>query len=142
MRRVSKGLIELIVSIIIAFAVIVIFFSKDENFENLALGEFTKPYFSQIDTFPIQTIGFRNSDKIMEGWKKRGSKPVVLILGNSQSHSINQLKEGDRTFPGLLADSLQHKSIDVIASSVPNANLEEFYLLYKAWIQKCLLKPS
>lgn len=140
MRKLSRGLLELIASIIIAFAVIMIFFSKDENFENLALGEFTKPYFAKVDSFPIQTVGFRDNDKIIEGWKSRGSKSIVLMLGNSQSHSINQLKEGDRSFPGLLSDSLQQKSIDIIASSVPNANLEEFYLLYKAWVEKMPVK--
>jgi hypothetical protein len=140
MRKLSKGLVELIASLIIAFMVIMLFFSKEENFENLALGEFTKVYFAEADTFPIQTIGLRNIDKIVEGWKSRGSKEVVLMLGNSQSHSINQLKEGDQTFPGILSDSLRKKSIDIIASSVPNANLEEFYLLYKAWMERLPVK--
>ncbi len=134
-----KYLFEIVISFVIAFAIIIIFFSKEENFENLALGKYTKPYFAKQNEFPVQTIALRNHQKIIEGIQNRNNKSIVLILGNSQSHSINQLKVGDNTFVGVLSDSLQKKSIEIIGSSVPNGNLEEFYLIYKLWQSKIKL---
>ena len=131
---------EIIVSFILAFTIALIFYSKEENFEDLALGDATKPFFAKSANCPIQTLGFRDSEKIIKGCEDRDAQNVVLILGNSQSHSINQIRQGDRTFPGLLFDSLSSKSVDVISSSIPNAGLEEFYLLYKAWIEKIKIK--
>jgi hypothetical protein len=130
-----KGILEIFISFILAFTIIVTFFKKDENFEELALGIYTQSYFAKIEGNPIHALGFRDKEKIIKGVKERGNKYVVFMLGNSQSHSLNQYKRGDVTFPELLGDSLGKGSMDVIASSVPNATIEDYYLLYNGWKQ-------
>ncbi len=128
-----KGIIELVISFILAFSIIVAYFHETTNFENLALGVYTRAYYGKINNVPMHSMGLRKKEEILKGNKERGAKDVVLLIGNSQTHSINQYKEGDVTFPELLADSLDKKSIDIIASSVPNATMEDFYLLYQSW---------
>ena len=128
-----KKIIEIILAFGLAFVITVCFFNENVNFENLALGKVTTPVFATYDNYPVHALGTRNSEKIIEGNKNRKDTVTVLMLGNSQSHSINQLKDKERTFPGLLFDSLHKKSIGLITSTIPNANLEEYYLLYKIW---------
>lgn len=135
-----KSGIEIVISFALAFFIIVNFFHEHKNFENLALGIYTKAYFAKINNVPIHAMGTRNRDEIIEGCKARDYKNLVLLIGNSQTHSLNQYKKGNVTFPELLADSLNKKSIDVIASSIPNATMEDFYLLYKSWKQDLNIK--
>jgi hypothetical protein len=135
-----KKIIELFFSFLLAGLIINFFFSENTNFETLAMGEVTTPVFASVDSLPIQTLGTRQLDKALEGYQRRKDTAIVLMLGNSQSHSINQVKEHQKTFPALLFDSLHPKSISVISSSIPNANLEEFYLLYKIWSQRIKIK--
>ncbi|MFL5763748.1 MAG: hypothetical protein ACJ77K_07370 [Bacteroidia bacterium] len=132
MRKYS-GIFELVASFVLAFVIIVAFFREKQNFENLALGATTKTFFAEINGAPIQTLGFRKQAELLKGLKERNPEKVVLMLGNSQSHSINQLKKGDMTFTALLSDSLRPSSTDVLCSSIPNATLEDYYLLYKGW---------
>jgi len=134
-----KSIIELSASFILAFSIILIFFKERKNFENLALGVYTKEYFGKVGDYPIQVLGFRNEDLIIKGCVERENEKQVLILGNSQTHSINQFKKGDATFVKVLSDSLSTQSIDVISSSVPNGTLEDFYLLYMGWKSKIKL---
>ena len=135
MKELSKHkiLIELILAFVFSFIIIITCFHSTTNFENMALGIYTRAHFSETNNVPIQTMGLRDNDKIIAGCKTRNLKDIVLIIGNSQTHSINQYKKGDETFTKILADSLNKKSIDVISSSVPNATMEDFYLLYKYW---------
>lgn len=130
-----KGIPEMVISIILAFAIIVTFFRQEENFEELALGIYTQSYFAKVNGVPVHALGFRDKDNVVKGVKERNNKEHVLIIGNSQSHSLNQYKRGDVTFPQLLADRMNKDSIDIVASSIPNATLEDFYLLYNGWKQ-------
>ncbi|PZR04185.1 MAG: hypothetical protein DI539_25725, partial [Flavobacterium psychrophilum] len=67
---------------------------------------------------------------LLEGWNKRGRKPVTFFLGNSQTHSINQKKESEVNFIEQLFVNNQRKGIDVLCVSQPNAGMEQFYLSY------------
>jgi len=137
--RKYTSIIELSASFILAFSIVLVFFKEKKNFENLALGVYTKEYFGKVGKYPIQILGFRNNDLIIKGCADRKKENQILILGNSQTHSINQFKKGDVTFTKILADSLEAESIDVISSSVPNGTLEDFYLLYLGWRGKLKL---
>ena len=57
----------------------------------------------------------------------------ILILGNSQTHSINQKKQGETVYPELIQQQLD--SIGVITHSMPNANLQEFLVSHAWWTQ-------
>ena len=58
---------------------------------------------------------------------------MIFVLGNSQTHSINQQKQGDKTYNQLLADAYDQDSLDVITHSIPNANFQEFLLCFNYW---------
>ncbi len=131
--RKYKIVFEIGVSFLLSFVIILAYFHETTNFENLALGVYTRAYYAKFNNIPIHAMGTRNREEIIKGSKVRNAKDIVLLIGNSQTHSINQYKKGNVTFPELLADSLNKKSIDIIASSVPNATMEDFYLIYKSW---------
>ena len=135
-----KKLIEISVAFVLALVIVKLFFDEKRNFENLALGDLTVPVFATFDKYPVQTLGLRRQDEALQGYKERGDTACVLLLGNSQSHSINQLRDKEVTFAGLLFDSLHTRSVSVLTSSIPNANLEEFYLLYKVWLKNIKIK--
>jgi hypothetical protein len=59
------------------------------------------------------------------------SKPIILILGNSQSQSINQLKPGDKNLIEYVSNGT--KKVNIIAHTMPNVNFTEMYLLLRFW---------
>jgi hypothetical protein len=65
---------------------------------------------------------------------------VVLFLGNSQTHSINQQKEGEVNFIELLYKSRVDNGDDILCISLPNSGLQEFYLVYEYWKRLLPLK--
>ena len=123
----------LITSLIISFLFIHLFFGKSENtkFEELALGTETSSFLFSNDGHPIHITVLDSLDKFLAGWKLRGNKDIILWLGNSQLHGINQLKLGDNTAPGYFYKSLKNTTTDLLAFSIPNANLQEHYLLFE-----------
>lgn len=62
------------------------------------------------------------------------NKPIILILGNSQSQSINQLKVGDRNLIEYISNGANNYNI--ISHTMPNANFTEMYLLLRFWSNK------
>jgi hypothetical protein len=127
-------LAELLVAFLIAFFIIDHFFGEKRHFEDLDLGSQTSSYFALIDSAPIHLSSSRLTDfkQLVKGWHNRGEKPVLLILGNSQTHAINQLKAGQANYPEILFKRLSHQ-IEPLSQSLPNANLQEFYLIYSYW---------
>lgn len=135
------GLIQIVLAIVISYLIIGSFFSNDKDFGNLALGTETSIYHATDDTNYIHLVRLLEplEENLTEGWKHRGSKDVFLLLGNSQMHSINQLKEGQTTYVGLLHDQYRD-SIDFIGYSCPNASLQDFYLTFNYWSSKLNVK--
>ncbi len=134
----TKGrirLLELIIATMLAMIVVVVYFSEKEAFEDLALGEETQKYYAsdQSNCIHADQLGKEELVSIREGWELRGKRPVLLYLGNSQTHGINQMKEGEVSVNHLLYDQFRDDGIDVIAHSLPNANFQEFLLLYDFW---------
>lgn len=123
----------ILVSIIISFVFIQLFFGKTEKtkFEELALGVETSSFFPRINSYPIHIAWIDSLDSFIEGWKSRGEKDLILWLGNSQLHGVNQYKGGDNTSPGYFYEYLVDKNYDMLAFSLPNANLQEHYLLFE-----------
>lgn len=107
------------------------YFSDKTRFENLALDEETKEYLPIKDYFPIHILKFENFEKFHRGIMVRNLNYKVLFLGNSQTHSINQLKHGDKNYVEYAFDSLTKIGTDVVCMSMPNINLQETYLAYK-----------
>lgn len=127
--------LQIVIAFALALFCINYFWGDKKVFEDLALGEETKRYLAtDAKGYPIHLVELNDEKKkLMQGWEARGRRPVLLVLGNSQTHSINQLKSGDRTYVSLLFDTLSPLGIDVLAHSIPNASLQEHLVMYKYW---------
>jgi hypothetical protein len=129
-------LMEIVVGLFLSYFIIIVFFSGERKFEDLALGTETVTY-NAVDEagrlIHIQKTDLEQSGELLNAWKTRGEKPVVLFLGNSQTHSINQQKEGEVNFIELLYRSRIDKKSDILCISLPNSGLQEFYLVYEYW---------
>lgn len=135
-----KKIFTLIISLILSLFVISYFNNRHEEFENLALGQETKPYFASKDSLPIHIEYMKDFFSMQKGWEKRGKKDIVLCLGNSQSHSINQMKESNVTYIKLLSDSLEKQGKDVLAITIPNISLQEMALSFEYALNKLAIK--
>lgn len=130
----SRGkilLLEILIGACIGLFIISKITQQKLDFENMALGEETKAYYAQYENSPlhISKLEEKALSELKSGWEKRGGKDVLLILGNSQTHSINQLKESDMTYNEKLF--LDYKdSLDALTISFPNANLQELYYTF------------
>tara|TARA_B100001059_G_C17839523_1_gene591037 strand:- start:5819 stop:6862 length:1044 start_codon:yes stop_codon:yes gene_type:complete len=108
--------------IILALSIIIINFSSSNiNADEFALGEETTSYYAQNKQG--HKIHFSNLNDV----NFDSSKELILILGNSQTHGINQKKNKDVNYVEIL-DS-HFNSNNIISFSLPNATLNEFYLI-------------
>lgn len=142
MSKPLRKLIELTLGFVIAFLAITLFFDRQTNFEDFALGQETQSYFATAGQHAVHIDKLANDqiDELVQGWEKRGKKPVFLCLGNSQTHAINQKKDTDVNYVQIVFDTLQADSIDFLAHTLPNANLQEYYLSFSYWRQKFPIK--
>ena len=86
---------------------------QPKNFDEFALGKGTASYFASEEGVPIHLskINKLEVESLLAGWEKRGKKKVCLILGNSQTHGINQYKEGEKSYNHLLFDEFRGLSL-------------------------------
>ncbi len=103
----------------------------DTEFEDLALGTQTQTSIAIVDGDRIHCLGLgADAEECVAGARER-ARPggEVLWLGNSQLHAINQLAEGDHTAPYYAHLALRQSERDLVAFSLPNASLQELYVL-------------
>lgn len=135
----TSGLFVLLVSTVFALLIIKFVFNAPQKFEEIGLGEGTTSHFafdSDSTLIHIGRLNYSEDSALMHGWTKRGKKDILFCLGNSQTHGINKFVEGQKTYNGLLFDTFQNNKIDVLTNSLPNANLQEHYLLFDYWRHK------
>ena len=107
-------------------------YTGDEtNFDELALGKETQIYRATYQGVPIHCNDLSESVACLEGWRNRGGHNVILWLGNSQLHAINQMKPIDVNAVQILRGKLAKNGNELLAFSQPNANLQEHYLLFE-----------
>lgn len=126
-----------IIFIVISFVIstlIIRFLRVDEDFSNLALGKETTTVFAkdiQGEIIHVSTIDSLNKQIILNAWNSNGNKDVFLVLGNSQTHSINQIKTNDVNYLEYLDKSIDDRQI--IGNTYPNASLQDFLIAYFYW---------
>lgn len=127
-------LIQLLLAFILGYIIITKLSNTQQNFEDFALGQETSSHYAMDSIYPIHLNDFKKEkiDSLKMGWEKRGEKEVVLVLGNSQTHGINQYESGQKSYNHLLFEKLD-PNYDVITQSFPNANLQELYITYNFW---------
>jgi hypothetical protein len=132
-KKVSPLVIQLIGALLLAYFLFNILNPNKISFENLALG--TETYMYQAKDKNDNLIHYLRLDSqellSLEFLTKSSYDSIILILGNSQTHSINQMKPNDRNYVELINEYLSEKQqYSVISFSFPNANLQEFYLSF------------
>ena len=144
----NRSAIYLALPIFISFIISVLildYFSPDDslldkvNFDELALGKDTSLYKAHVDSVQVHCGGLENAKNCIDGYNKKFKNindDVVLWLGNSQLHSINQMKLGDETAPPILHRSIIDLQKYLMTFSQPNANLQEHYVLFNYLVSK------
>ena len=100
------------------------------NTEDLALGEFTSSVYGSSDNAFIHCKGYIDSKKCINSAIK-SNLPIILWIGNSQLHGINQYEDGQKPAPEILHNILAEKNKFLLTFSLPNASLLEKFYLYK-----------
>ena len=134
----SRHALILLLALILAIFLLRLGFNGDRDFENAALGTMTVSYQAKDSSgSPIHTIKQRTAEvESMRNYAKGDS--VIFFLGNSQTHSINQKNSGEVTYPELI--SRRDLTHPVLANSLPNANLQEFFALLSWWNNSISIK--
>ena len=131
----SRALVSLLPPILgatLAYAAVsAIASGPTRNFEDLALGKETTPYWTKIGGVLIHCTDSRNVDECYAGAQSRGAKVSALWLGNSQLHAINQYHSGDETAPAVLFPRLRAHGVNLVALSQPNATIPEHYVAFE-----------
>jgi len=101
------------------------------KFDELALGEGSSVNLASMNGVKVHCYDLVDAQQCLEGYTKvLGSLPVVLWLGNSQVHAINQMKSGDETAVPELYRRLVDNGHYLLTFSQPDANFQEHFLLF------------
>jgi lysophospholipase L1-like esterase len=114
-------------------------FSGKRAFEEAALGNMTVAHEGsgpEGENTHCQRIKEEDHDDFVAFAAKQ--RQNIVILGNSQTHSINQKQPGETVYPELIQRKLD--SIGILTHSMPNANLQEFLVSHAWWSQH--VKPD
>ena len=114
-------------------------FSGNRSFEEAALGSLTvvhEAHGPKGENTHCQRIKQEDQTAFLEFAPDYSRN--VLILGNSQTHSINQKVAGETVYPELIQKELD--SIAILTHSMPNANLQEFLVSHAWWTEQ--LEPD
>jgi hypothetical protein len=132
-----KNVIQLLLAFIFFFILIHFVYHKHIEFENLALGTQTSSLAASNENGnSIHCLRLNQSFIEQTDYH---SDSIILLLGNSQSHSINQLNANQTTYVGLLNSKINFKN-KILATSFPNANLQELYTVFSFWSEKFPIK--
>jgi hypothetical protein len=113
---------------------------SDKDLEELALGKETSALFGRMGNTQVHCADFANASLCIDGYRRMSGDEVILWLGNSQLHSINQMKPGDETASVILNRRFKSDSKYYMTFSEPNANLQEHYVLFEYLVQQLPIK--
>ena len=119
-----RNLITLLLSTLMSLIILIQIGKDNKNFNDLALGEETKSYYAKNKFGPIHIDSLNKLKDIHFEIKK----DIFLILGNSQTHSINQMKYGDVNYVQLLSEKLN--KVNTMAVTMPNISIQEMALAF------------
>ncbi|MBK11982.1 MAG: hypothetical protein CL849_00445 [Crocinitomicaceae bacterium] len=111
-------------------------FQGTRSFETAALGTMTVSHYAKDLNGNSNHTERANPEEIEPLLNQLTNKTRhILILGNSQTHSINQKKHGQTVYPELLSKTLDSATA-VLTHSMPNANFQEFRVSHSWWSEK------
>ena len=131
MEKNKIKLFLILISVIFAY-LIASNIKLDSDFSNFALGEGTKTVLAKDNDnniIHINTLNNEGFDNLKNTWVNNSSKQVILILGNSQTHSINNLKKNETNFVEQL--NKNSENYQILCVSYPNASIQDFLITYE-----------
>jgi len=142
MIKISSIRIKVLQVVFILITSFLVFFNLNilpNTFENLAMGTQTSLYQARNDNDDLIHFLHLDANEInqLESLVDESNDSVLLFLGNSQSHSINQMKQNDCNFVETVAKEIAEPSL---AFTFPNANLQEFLLTFDYVLTKVAIK--
>jgi hypothetical protein len=144
----SRSILSLFLPLLLGmiFGLLILYFfqnksSIDTNFNEFALGPENTTSIEFVNNIQVHCYDFNNVNKCIDGYQNsRPNEPVILWLGNSQLHTINQMEKNDYTAPYILHKYSANDSKYLITFSQPNANLQEHLILFEYLFQKLPIK--
>lgn len=122
-----------LVSFLVTIVIIKFSFNEKELL-NFALGKNTSTYFAtdkNKNPIHVSNIDSLAKSTILKTWKSNGGKDVALVLGNSQTHSINQMQDNEFNYLEILDKDLI--SLQIVGNTNPNASIQDFLISYFYW---------
>lgn len=139
-KTVYNSLLPLLIGIVLGIFLLhnsSLVVNSDVNFDELAFAGGTTSYFAKVNQLQIHCSSFPTIYQCINDYKNfGGNEEVVLWLGNSQLHAINQMRTGDETASAILYRDLKTEYKHLLTFSQPNASLQEHYVLYEYLSQK------
>ena len=103
-----------------------------EKPEEFALGVETSTYWGSFSGRRIHCSTPNDSDECITAYAKHDAdKEIVLWLGNSQLHAINQMEAKDTNAVEILHRSMRDDGKYVMGLSYPNTSLQENYVAFE-----------
>ena len=135
-RSLFRHLLPLIAGTVVSIVLLYFVLKGDEvdkKFDELALGGENTAVVGQVNKLKVHCHDFNDADECFRGYADSGKgNDVVLWLGNSQLHVINQMLAGEELSSVLLHKKLYLDNKYLLTFSQPNANLQEHYLLFES----------
>ncbi len=140
----KKNGISVLVGLLIGVIILNFFLPKKGSqirLEEFALDENTKTSMASVGNKKIHCSDLKDLNLCIEGYKiDRKNSPVILWLGNSQLHAINQYQTGDETAAAQIYKALKEHDFHTLTLSQANANLQEHYLLFTYLLDRFPIK--
>lgn len=133
----SHKKITAIISSLLLSVIILRLSDVNQNLSEFALGDNTSTYFAKDindNIIHISNIDSISVSEIQKIFLNNNKKDVLFILGNSQTHSINQMNNGEVNYVELISNEIENKQI--ISNTFPNASFQDFYISYMFWKDK------
>ena len=98
--------------------------------EKLALGNENREFYEKTEELNHHCKYIIVNEECHLKYKNYGKNNVILWLGNSQLHAINQYKIGDKTGSSILHELLKIDKKYLLTLSQPNINMQEINVLF------------
>ncbi len=135
-RKQTVLVLELVLAIVFSFVITFKYFSDRRAFEDFDLGANTTSVFAEKKDILIHTsTPSQEFESAIIREVEQSEKTCILILGNSQTHGINQYRKGQENYVGLVSKHFEGHRF-VLGHSLPNANLQEHHVIFQYWLNR------
>lgn len=140
----NQNILSILIGFLMGIFLLDIYLSNNDpqiNFEEFALNENTKTSMSSVENKKIHCSDLSDLSLCIEGYEvDKNNSSLILWLGNSQLHAINQYQPGNETAAPQIYRLLKDYNFHTLTLSQPNANLQEHFLLFAHLLSQFQIK--